>query len=64
MSPANDTMVVVDSEGNVHGITGLQVVDASIMPTIPSANTNLATLMLAERVAASGVSKTHLPGQE
>jgi len=52
MSPANDTMGVVDSEGNVHRISGLQVVDASIMPTIPSANTNLATLMLAERVAA------------
>jgi len=42
MGPANDTMAVVDSEGNVHGITGLQVVNASIMPTIPSANTNLA----------------------
>jgi choline dehydrogenase len=45
-------MVVVNSRGQVYGIEGLFVVDASIMPTIPAANTNLPTLMLAERCSA------------
>ncbi|BAN26695.1 GMC family oxidoreductase [Caballeronia insecticola] len=43
---------VVDSEGRVHGIEGLMVVDASIMPGIPSAPTNLTTMMIAEHIAA------------
>jgi choline dehydrogenase len=42
---------VVDSRGRVHGTERLLVVDASIMPEIPSANTNVPTLMLAERIA-------------
>jgi choline dehydrogenase len=42
---------VVDGEGRVLGIDGLHVVDASIMPTIPRANTNLSTIALAERIA-------------
>ncbi|GAB3954440.1 hypothetical protein GCM10029976_096730 [Kribbella albertanoniae] len=42
---------VVDEAGNVFGVDGLSVVDASIMPTIPRANTNLPTLMLAEHLA-------------
>jgi choline dehydrogenase len=46
MGSANDPIAVVDSEGNVRGITGLQVVDASIMPTIPSGNTNLLACFL------------------
>jgi choline dehydrogenase len=33
----------------VHGVEGLSIIDASIMPTIPSANTNLPTIMVAER---------------
>jgi len=48
---ANDPRAVVDAECRVHGIQGLRVVDASIMPRIPSANTNLPTLILAERAA-------------
>jgi choline dehydrogenase len=52
MGPPADAMAVVDARGNVHGIEGLSVVDASIMPTIPAANTNLPTIMLAERCAA------------
>jgi choline dehydrogenase len=43
---------VVDNEGRVLGVEALRVVDASIMPTIPAANTNLPTIMLAERIAA------------
>ena len=47
-----DGGAVVDSRGRVHGIERLHVADASIMPTIPSANTNLPTIMVAERIAA------------
>ena len=43
---------VVNSKGRVHGTEGLLVADASIMPEIPSANTNLPTIMIAERIAA------------
>jgi choline dehydrogenase len=42
---------VVDGDGRVYGIDGLFVADASVMPTIPRANTNLSTLALAERIA-------------
>jgi choline dehydrogenase len=42
---------VVDGDGRVLGIDGLHVVDASVMPTIPRANTNLTTIALAERLA-------------
>jgi choline dehydrogenase len=47
-----DDMAVVDPTGRVHGIEGLRVCDASVMPDIPSANTNLPTIMLTERMAA------------
>jgi choline dehydrogenase-like flavoprotein len=47
----DDPMAVVDPECRVYGVANLRVVDASIMPRIPSANTNLPTLMLAERAA-------------
>ena len=46
-----DPMAVVDRELRVHGIKGLRVIDASVMPTMPSANTNAATLMIAEKGA-------------
>jgi len=42
---------VVDSELRVHGIEGLRVVDASVMPVIPGGNTNAATIMIGERAA-------------
>lgn len=49
---SDDPMAVVDPACRVYGVDNLRVVDASIMPHIPSANTNLPTLMVAERAAA------------
>ncbi len=51
MGPAADPMAVVDARLRVHGVRGLRVVDASVMPTITSGNTNSPTLMIAERAA-------------
>jgi choline dehydrogenase len=42
---------VVDGDGGVYGVSGLSVADASVMPTIPRANTNLSTIAVAERLA-------------
>jgi choline dehydrogenase len=47
-----DPLAVVDRLLRVHGVEGLRVVDASIMPTIVSGTTNVPTLMIAERTAA------------
>jgi choline dehydrogenase len=52
MGRADDPMAVVDGNFGVHGVTGLRVVDASVMPEIVRANTNLTCIMLAERAAA------------
>ncbi len=52
MGPASDAAAVVDSAGRVHGAEGLYVADASIMPAVPRANTNLPTLMVAEKIVA------------
>ena len=51
MGPASDPMAVVDQHCRVHGLEGLRVADASIMPEVIRANTNCTTIMIGERVA-------------
>ena len=51
MGPASDPMAVVAQNGRVHGIAGLRVVDASIMPDCIRANTNVTTMMIGENIA-------------
>lgn len=51
MGPDGDSMAVLDGHCRVRGIGGLRVVDASVMPTICSANTNITTIAIAERAA-------------
>ena len=51
MGAADDPLAVTDGTGRVRGVQGLRVRDASLMPSIPCANTNTPTLMMAERIA-------------
>jgi choline dehydrogenase len=51
MGPASDPLAVVDQYGKVHGLRGLRVVDASILPDCIRANTNVTTMMIGERVS-------------
>ncbi|HEX4270333.1 MAG TPA: GMC oxidoreductase, partial [Rhizomicrobium sp.] len=52
MGLASDPFAVVDAQLRVHGLTGLRVIDASVMPTITSGNTNTPTIMIAEKGSA------------
>ena len=51
MGPQTDQRAVVDQFCRVHGLEGLRVIDASIMPEVTRANTNATTIMIAERAA-------------
>jgi 5-(hydroxymethyl)furfural/furfural oxidase len=57
MGDARERSAVTDTEGRVHGSRGLRVVDASLMPRLPSANTNIPTIMIAEKIADAMVTK-------
>ncbi|MFH6787243.1 MULTISPECIES: choline dehydrogenase [Methylobacterium] len=56
-----DAMAVVDAEGRVHGLDGLRVVDASIMPLIVTGNLNAPTIMIAETIADRIRGRARLP---
>ena len=51
MGPASDALAVVNDELRVHGLEGLRVADASIMPRMISANLNAACLMIGEKAS-------------
>ena len=52
MGPKTDPMAVVDQNLKIHGLDGIRVADASIMPETVRANTNVTTMMIGERVAS------------
>lgn len=56
----SDASAVVDAELRVHGVEGLRVIDASIMPTLVSGNTNAAAIAIAEK-GADLIIKGHFP---
>ena len=56
-----DNMAVVNGEGRVHGLEGLRVVDASIMPVITTGNLNAPTIMIAEKIADKIRGRASLP---
>ena len=51
MGREDDPMAVTDPAGRVRGVEGLRVVDASVMPRVPCANTNIPTIMTSEKIA-------------
>jgi 5-(hydroxymethyl)furfural/furfural oxidase len=51
MGAAADRYAVVDPAGRVYGVGGLRVADASVMPDVPRGNTNIPTIMVAEKLA-------------
>ena len=61
MGATDDRQAVTDGEGRVHGVEGLRVVDASIMPRIVNGNLNAPTIMIAEKIADAIRGRAPLP---
>ena len=57
----SDPLAVTNEQGQVHGLAGLRVVDASLMPTLIAGNTNAPTIMMAEKISDHILGKSALP---
>ena len=64
MGRPDDPMSVVDTQGRVKGVQGLRVVDASVFPVVPCANTNFPTLMTAEKISAAMMAECVMPASD
>jgi choline dehydrogenase-like flavoprotein len=63
MGPASDPLAVVGADGQVHGIEGLYVADASIMPAVISGNTNVPTVVIGEKIGRLLAAQANEPRQ-
>jgi choline dehydrogenase len=64
MGSKNDKGAVVDIHGRVHGLQGIRIVDASIMPSVTNGNTNAPTIMIAEKLSDTILGIAPLPRNE